>query len=91
VSSTKAFQRTTMLALQVEVPTRLMVVSNPDPAVGEEWWKTGLEAAGARSLHPVVAIIQLEAVIAMWKVDRLWEILPTTSRVLDYSENLVAQ
>jgi hypothetical protein len=54
--------------------------------MGEDCWKTGMEVAGARRLHPVVARIQLEAVAAMWKVDWLWEVLPTTSQVPIYSE-----
>jgi hypothetical protein len=68
-----------------------VVASNPDLAMGEESWKIDLESAGARSLHPVAAKIQPEAVAVMWKVDRLWEILPTTSRVHDYSENPITQ
>jgi hypothetical protein len=43
VSSTEAFQRTTMPALQVELPTASMTTNNPDPAMGEECWKTDLD------------------------------------------------
>jgi hypothetical protein len=83
----EAFQRAATLALQLEVPTASMTASNSDPTAGEECWKTDVEVAGARSLHPMVAKIQLEALAAMWKVDQLWEILTTTSRVLDYYKN----
>jgi hypothetical protein len=64
VSSAEAFQRAVMLALQVEVPmtSASVVTSNPDPTLGEECWKTDLEAADARSLYLVAARIQLEAV-----------------------------
>jgi hypothetical protein len=66
-----------------------VATSNPDPVVGEECWKTDLEVAVARSLHLVVARIQQEVVVATWKVDRLWEILPMISWVPDYSKNPV--
>jgi hypothetical protein len=39
----------------MEVPTISAMTSNPDLAVGEDCRKTDLEAAGARSLHPVAA------------------------------------
>jgi hypothetical protein len=45
----------------------------------------------ASSLDPMVARILQEAVAAMWEVHRLWEILPTASRVPGYSEKLVTQ
>jgi hypothetical protein len=48
----------------VELPTTLVMTSNPDPVVGEECWKTDLDAAGTISLHPVTDRIQLEAVVA---------------------------
>jgi hypothetical protein len=55
--------------------------------MGEEFQKTDLNTAareGARSLP--------EAVAAMWKVHRLWEILlPMTSWVSGYSKNPVTQ
>jgi hypothetical protein len=62
VSSTEAFQRAAAPTLQVEVSMTSATASNSDPAVGEECWKTDLEAAGPKSLHPVAARIQLEAV-----------------------------
>jgi hypothetical protein len=92
VSSTEAFQRATTLALHVEVPmaSALAMASNPDLTVGEECWKTGLEAVGARNLHLVVARIQLEVMAVTWKVvARLLEILPMASWVSGYYENLV--
>jgi hypothetical protein len=57
--------------------------------VGEECWKTDLEAVGARSLHLVEARILLVAVVATWNVSHLLEILPTISRVSGYSKNIV--
>jgi hypothetical protein len=57
----------------------LAMASNLELALGEECWKTNLEAAGTRSLHSMAAKIQPEVVAAMWKVHRLWEILSTTS------------
>jgi hypothetical protein len=54
VSSTEAFQRVVVHVLNVELPTTLVVTSNPDPTV-EECWKSDLDVAGARSLHPVAA------------------------------------
>jgi hypothetical protein len=91
VSSTKAFHGVVAPALLVELPTALAVASNPDPDVWEECWKTDLDAVGARSLHPVIDRIQLKVVEATWKVHWLWEILPTTSWVPHYFENLVTQ
>jgi hypothetical protein len=44
--------------------------------VGEECSKTDLDASAAKSLHLVAAIIQLEVMVATWKVARLLEILP---------------
>jgi hypothetical protein len=61
VSSIEALKRATTLTLQVKVPTTLVTASNPELAMGEEYWKTNLEAADARSLHHVVARINLEA------------------------------
>jgi hypothetical protein len=85
VSSTVAFQRATAHVLQVELPTASTMASNPDPALGKENWKTGLDTAmgeGARSL---------DLLAATWKVHWLWEILPTASWVTGYSENPVTQ
>jgi hypothetical protein len=45
----------------------------------------------ARSLNLKVARILSEAMAATWEVHRLREILPTTSRVIDYSENPITQ
>jgi hypothetical protein len=67
VSSTEAFPMAG-LALQVEVPTT--VASIPDLKAEEEYWNSDLNA-------------QLEAVEATSMSTRLWEILPTTSQVLD--------
>jgi hypothetical protein len=85
----EAFQRVAELALQVDVSTASAVASNLDPTLGEECWKTDLEVVSARSLHPMVAKIQLQVVVTTWKVDWPWEILPMTSWVHDYSENPV--
>jgi hypothetical protein len=41
----------------------LVMTSNLDLNVGEECWKTDLKVVGTRSMHLVVAIIQLEAVV----------------------------
>jgi hypothetical protein len=80
-----------MYVLQVELSTTSMAASNPNPIVGEECWKTDLDAVGTKSLH-IVAVRSLpEAVAIMWKVHWLREILPTTSWVSDYSENSVTQ
>jgi hypothetical protein len=46
---------------------------------------------GARSMNLKVARILPEAVVATWKVHRLWEILRTTSWESGYSENPVTQ
>jgi hypothetical protein len=74
----------------VEVPivSASVVTSNLDPTMWEECYKTDLEMVGIRSLHFVAAKIQMEAVVATWKVAWLLEILPMASRVLDYSKNL---
>jgi hypothetical protein len=50
-----------------------------------------MEAAVAISLHLVMVRIQLEAMADTWKVARLLEILPTTSRVPGYSEKPVTR
>jgi hypothetical protein len=75
------------------VPT--VVANILGPKVGEECWNSGLDAqleAVAASIHleAVVVNIQLEmVVVATSKSARLWETLPTASRVLDPFENLV--
>jgi hypothetical protein len=51
--------------------------STHDPSVGEECLQADLDTSvgeDSRRLDP-------EAVVAMWEVYRLWEILPTASRV----------
>jgi hypothetical protein len=78
----------------VELATASATASNPDPVVGEDCWKTDLDTAmgeGAKSLDRVAAKSLPTVVVATWKVQRLWEILPTTSWVPDYSENPIAQ
>jgi hypothetical protein len=47
--------------------------------------------ANASSLDPKAARILPEAVVAMWEVHRLQEVLPTASRVPGYSEKPVTQ
>jgi hypothetical protein len=82
--STEAFH-TAGLALQLEVPT-VAAASIPGQKVGEECWNYGLDGR----LEEVAANIQLEAVVvATSEAARLWEDLPTASRVLDPYENLV--
>jgi hypothetical protein len=74
----KAFQKAVAPALQVELPMALATGSNPDPSVGEEYQKANLDLAvgeGARSLDLKAARILWEAVVAMWKVHWLQEIL----------------
>jgi hypothetical protein len=64
--------------------------STPDPSVGEEGLQDDLDMivrADASSLDTKAARILSEVVVAMWEVHRLWEILPTASRVLGYSCN----
>jgi hypothetical protein len=71
-------------ALQVELPTASLTASNPDPAVGEECRKAGLDTTvgeGARSLDLKAARILLEAVAGTWKVQQLQEILHMASWV----------
>jgi hypothetical protein len=73
-------------ALQVEIPTVAIAAvsslqADLDTAVG----------ADARSLDLKAVRILPEAVSATWEVHWLREILPTTSRVPDYSEKRVTQ
>jgi hypothetical protein len=84
VSSTEAFP-TVGLALQLEVP--MAAVANiPGQKVGEECWNSSLDGR----LETVATSIQLELVVAATsEAARLWETLPTTSRVLDLYENPV--
>jgi hypothetical protein len=70
------------------------MASNPNPSMGEECRKADLDTAvgeDARSMDLKAAKILSEVVAAMWEVQRLWEILPTTLRVLGYSENPITQ
>jgi hypothetical protein len=60
--------------------------------VGEECLQADLDTAvgaDASSLDTKAARILPEAMAATWEVHRLWEILPTASRVPDYSEKPV--
>jgi hypothetical protein len=94
VSSMEVIQRAATPALQVEIPMMVASTSIPNPSVGEEGLQADLDTtvgADASSLNPKVVRILSEAVVATWEVHRLWEILPTTSRVLGYSEKLVTQ
>jgi hypothetical protein len=76
------------------VPTAV-ATSIPGQKVGEEWWNSDLDdrlEAVAASIHlkVVAASIQLEAAaVATSEAARLWETLPTASRVLDPYENPV--
>jgi hypothetical protein len=74
-----------LTALQVKIPmVAVMTSSLPsdlDRAVG----------VNARSVDPKTTRILLEAVVTTWEVHRLWDILPTTSRVTGYSEKSVTQ
>jgi hypothetical protein len=70
------------------------MASNPDPSMGEECRKVDLDTAlgeDARSMDLKATKILSEVVAATWEVQRLWEILPMTSRVLGYSENPITQ
>jgi hypothetical protein len=76
----------------LEIPTTS--ASTPDPSVGEESLQADLDmavGADASSLDLKATRILLEAVAATWEVHQLWEILPTASRVPDYSKKLVTQ
>jgi hypothetical protein len=53
VSSTEAFQRAAMPALQVDLTIALVTASNPNPSMEEECWKSNLDMTmgeDARSL-----------------------------------------
>jgi hypothetical protein len=54
----------------VEVPTALAAANIPNLIVGEECWKSDLEATSAINMHldSAVARIQLEAMATTWKV-----------------------
>jgi hypothetical protein len=93
VSSTEAFP-TVGLALQLEVPTVVMV-NIPGQKVGEECWSSGLDGqleSVVASIHlkAVVASIQLEEAVAATSVAAwLRETLPTASWVLGLYESPV--
>jgi hypothetical protein len=94
MSSTKAIQRAAAPTLQVEIPSVVASTSSLDPSVEEEGLQLDLDMtveADASSLVLKAARILPEAVVAMWEVHRLWEILPTTSRVPGYSEQPITQ
>jgi hypothetical protein len=90
----EAVQRAAVPILQVEIPMMTASTSSPDPSVGEEGLEADLDTTvgvDASSLDPKAARILLEVVAATWEVHRLWEILPTASRVPCYSEKPVTQ
>jgi hypothetical protein len=107
MSSTEAIQRAAAPALQVEIPTAVaaptlqveipttaVATNSPDPSVGEEGLQADLDTAirvDASCLDLKVARILSEAVVATWEVHRLWQILPTASRVPGYSEKPITQ
>jgi hypothetical protein len=81
-----------MPTLQVEQP--MVMVSNPDPGVGEECQKTDLDTIvgeSAKILDLLAAKSLLEVVAVTRKVHWLWKILPMASWVPGYSENPVTQ
>jgi hypothetical protein len=92
VSSIEAIQRATVLALQVEIPTTSTSTSTLDTSVGEECLQVDLDMAvgvDASSLDSKAVRILSEVVEATWEVHRLWDIIPTASRVPGYSEKPV--
>jgi hypothetical protein len=94
VLSTEAFQRAATPVLQVGLPTVSVTANNPNLAVGEECRIADLDTVvgeGVRSVDLKAARILSKVVATMWKVHRLWEILPTTSWVPGYSENPTTQ
>jgi hypothetical protein len=72
-----------------------VVASIPGWKVGEECWNSGLDGrletvAASMHLKTMVASIQLvAAMVATLEAARLWETLPTASRVLGPYENPV--
>jgi hypothetical protein len=94
LSSTEAIQRAAAPALQVEIPTSAVAASTPDPSMEQECLQADLDTdvgADASSLDLMAARILPEVMAATWEVHRLWEVLPTASRVSGYSEKPVAQ
>jgi hypothetical protein len=94
VSSIEAFPMVG-LALQLEVPTA-MAANIRDRKVGVECWNSGLDGrleavAASIDLKVMAASVHLLAVaVAMLKAARLWETLPTASRVVGSYENPIA-
>jgi hypothetical protein len=89
----EAIRRAVTPALQMEIPTTLVLASTPNPSVGKCLWAdldTAVEA-DASSLGPKTTRVLSEAMVATWEVYRLREILPTASRVPSYSEKHVTQ
>jgi hypothetical protein len=81
-----------MSTLQVEIPIVSGTDSTSNSSVGEECLQADLDMGvgeDARSLDPKVARILSKVVATTWEVHRLWEILPTASRVPGYSEKPV--
>jgi hypothetical protein len=65
----EVIQRAAAPSLQVELPTALVMTSNPDPSVREECRKAGLDMAvgeDARSLYLTTARILPEVVMDTW-------------------------
>jgi hypothetical protein len=84
VSSMEAFPMAG-IALQLEVPMAA-AASIPGRKVREECWNSSLDGR----LEKVVASNHMEAVaMATSEAARLWETLPTASRVVDPYENPV--
>jgi hypothetical protein len=80
MSLMEVIQMAVVPALQVEIPTALVIASIPDPSVGEQCLQADLDTSvgvNARSLDPKLARILPEAVAATWEVHWLREILPT--------------
>jgi hypothetical protein len=94
VSCTKAFPMVG-LALQLEMPM-MASASIRSQKVGEECFNSGLDGrlevvVASINLKAVAANIHLEAVTAPSKAARLWETLPTASRLVDPYENPITQ
>jgi hypothetical protein len=92
MSSTEAIQRAETPTLQVEISTMAVSASTLDPSVGQKCLQVDLDMAvgvDASSLDPKAARILPEMVATTWAVHRLWEVLPTASRVPGYSKKHV--
>jgi hypothetical protein len=71
-----------------------VTASTPDPSVGEEYLQAYLDTGvgeDVRKLDLKAARILSEAVVTMWELHRLREILPTASKVLGYSKKPITQ